>query len=151
MSQSVNRIHPAQRIFSAEHPLVVCLSLEFVEGDSERLAVAMTAPDAFLVDHETGEMHSGLATLLLDTVMGGLVLGAIEVMQPIATTGLTTQHLRRPRRGEKLLCKAHCEGIHSDMAHISGQVLSADTGEVLSTAIGLFMIGTRSKPLGMRV
>ncbi len=151
MSQSVNRIHPAQRFFSAAHPLVVCLSLRFLEGDHEKLSVAVTAPDAFLVDDQSGEMHSGLSTLLLDTVMGGLVLGAIEVLQPIATTGLTTQHLRRPRRGEELLCKAHCEGIHSDMAHITGQVIAADTGEVLSTATGLFMIGTRSKPLGMRV
>lgn len=151
MPHSVKQVHPAQRFFSAEHPLNSHLSLRFLEGDRESLSVALTAPDAFLVDSLSGEIHSGLATLVLDTVMGGLVLAAIEVLQPIATTGLTTQHLRRPRRGEELLCNARCEGIHSDMAHISGQVIAAETGEVLSTATGLFMIGTRSKPLGTRV
>jgi hypothetical protein len=59
--------------------------------------------------------------------------------------------MRRPRIGEKLVCKASCEGFHNDIAHITGLLANSETGEVLATAAGTFMIGTRAKPLGTRL
>jgi len=79
------------------------------------------------------------------------VLGQIKMLQPIATVGLTVQHMRRAVRGEKLVCVGHMEGIHHDMAYLSGHLKTAEAGEVLSTATGTFMIGTRAKPLGARL
>jgi acyl-coenzyme A thioesterase PaaI-like protein len=141
--------HPAERFFSSAHPLSTYLSVTFEGVENGVLTVSFTAPPQFVVDGET--IHSGLATLILDTAMGGAVMGSLDKIQPIATTGLTVQHMRRPRSGERLRCKARVEGIHSEMAHVSGSLLAGDSGEILSTATGTFMIGTRAKPLGVRV
>ena len=77
-------------------------------------------------------------------------MGWLDVIRPIATTGLTVQHLRRAKAGDNLICRVSKVGIHADIAHVTGQLLTAD-GEVLSIATGTFMTGTRAKPLGVRV
>lgn len=143
--------HPIELFFSSQHPISRHLGVRVLAVEDRTLSVAVEAGDCFLADAETGEMHSGLASLVLDTVFGGAVMGTLDRLQPIATIGLTTQHLRRPARGEGLVCRARMQGIHDDVAHVTGHLESAATGEVLSTATGSFMIGTRSKPLGVRL
>ncbi|MFZ1815523.1 MAG: hypothetical protein WBO55_17175 [Rhizobiaceae bacterium] len=143
--------HPAELFFSSEHPISSYLNVKLVSASHTELVMSVVAPDSFVIDVQTGELHSGFATLMLDTVMGGTVFGGLEVMQPIATAGLTAQHMRRPRRGEQLLCIAQLQGIHRDMAHMNGKLVTGDQKEILSTATGTFMIGTRAKPLGARV
>ena len=142
--------HPIEQYFSFKHPLTEYLPMEYVGLSDGVLTMKVDVPEHFVADPATGAVHSGFATLVLDTVLGGAVLGHIKLSQPIATVGLTTQHMRRAIRGEKLTCRARLEGVHRDMAHMSGH-LSASNGETLSTATGTFMIGTRAKPLGARL
>lgn len=143
--------HPAEIFFSSNHPISSYLNLRFMGVEDHVMTAGFEVPEDFVVDHASGTVHSGLATLVLDTVLGGAVMGELDRLQPIATVGLTTQHMRRAMLGETLLCKARFEGIHQDMAHMSGKLVTAATGEILSTATGTFMIGTRSKPLGARL
>lgn len=142
---------PVERFFNSNHPANATLKVRYLGFAECVLSVEIEASSDFVTDEATGALHSGFATLALDSVMGGAVLASLTDIKPFATAGLTVQHMRRPTAGERLVCKARCEGIHSDMAHMSGQLLNADSGEVLSTAAGTFMIGTRSKPLGSRV
>lgn len=144
-------MHPAERFFSAAHPLNSYLQIDFVDATDDIVTVEMEAPDCFDEGSGGGRTHSGLATLILDTVMGSAAMGSLPQIMPIATAGLTTQHMRHAVKGEKLRCTAKLEGIHADMAHMSGKLYSADTQEILSLATGTFMIGTRSKPLGARL
>ncbi len=142
--------HPIEQYFSFKHPLTEYLPMEFVGLEDGVLTMNVDVPEHFIADPATDAVHSGFATLVLDTVLGGAVLGHIKLSQPIATVGLTTQHMRRAIKGEKLVCRARLEGVHRDMAHMSGQLSTID-GETLSTATGTFMIGTRAKPLGARL
>ncbi len=78
--------------------------------------------------------------------MGGAVMGALGNLQPIATINLTTQHLERPVLGDKILCTAHVQRIENQVAVVSGTVTRSQNNEILASAIGSFMIGTRSTP-----
>ena len=144
-------MHPAERFFSAQHPINAYLKVRFVGVDETTLSVELEAPEAFVVDPSTREVHSGLATLVLDTVMGGAAMGTMKVIRPIATTGLTVQHLRRAKAGEALVCKAVKVGEHSQIAHMTGELRSRENGDILTTATGTFMLGTRARPLGARL
>lgn len=143
--------HPAEIFFSSKHPITTFLKMQFAGVDDDVLTVELEAPAGFGDGGDAGRTHSGLAALVLDTVMGGAVLGKLEEIVPIATAGLTTQHMRRAKVGEKLRCIARYQGTHADMAHMTGELTSSETGELLSIATGSFMIGTRSVPLGPRV
>lgn len=140
----------AELFFSARHPIIALLRVRLVAMRERWVEVTLEGSAKFVADPASGRLHSGFATLALDMVMGGAVMGSLEKIQPIATAGLTAQHMRRPQVGEKLVCRASCDGIVHDVAHVSAQLLAAKTGEVLSTATGSFMIGTRAKPLGDR-
>ncbi len=144
-------MHPAERFFSSGHPISSFLTIRGYETDRGRVTVYFDAPAAFVAGADGKTLHSGLATLILDSVLGGAVMGALEKIQPIATVGLTTQHMRRPVMGEKLACSANVEGFHQGVAHVTGRLVSEADGQTLSTATGTFMIGTRATPLGERV
>jgi acyl-coenzyme A thioesterase PaaI-like protein len=144
-------MHPAERFFSSGHPLSSYLTIRSYDADGGKVTIHFDAPAAFVSGSDGRTLHSSLATLVLDTVLGGAVMGSLDKIQPIATVGLTTQHMRRPVAGEKLACSAFVEGIHADMAHVTGRLVSQADGQTLSTATGTFMIGTRATPIGERV
>jgi acyl-coenzyme A thioesterase PaaI-like protein len=144
-------MHPIERFFSSGHPLSSYLQIRRYDAEGGNVTVHFEAPPAFIAGADGKTLHSGLATLILDSVLGGAVMGALEKIQPIATVGLTTQHMRRPVVGEKLRCSAHVEGFHQGVAHVTGRLVSEADGQTLSTATGTFMIGTRATPIGERV
>lgn len=147
----MSQLHPLQRFFHSGHPISQFLKIDFEKAEGRTVSVLAEASEAFVSDPASGTIHSGFATLILDSVMGGSVMAQLDPIRPIATAGLTTQHLRRPQKGEMLRCEVVFQGIHADMAHMNGCITNADTDEILSTATGTFMIGTRAKPLGARL
>lgn len=143
--------HPAALFFSANHPISRYLEIKFVGVKDQVLTASLAGSPAFVEDPSTGRLHGGFATLVLDTVMGGTVMGEIGEVHPIATVGLTTRHRRRPLVGEKLVCHSKFEGQHDQIAHLSASIIAEESGEILSSATAIFMLGTRAEPLGSRV
>jgi len=139
--------HPATIFFSPAHPLLSIIHFEFIETEPDYLAVQFTAGREFVHQKDSGTLHSGFNTLILDSVMGGSVMGYLEKLQPIATVKLTTQHSRRARVDELIICSAKVECIEDKIAVVSGQVKSVENNQILASAIGSFMIGTRAIPL----
>jgi acyl-coenzyme A thioesterase PaaI-like protein len=145
----MDKPHPARIFFSPAHPLSAHVPMRFADCSERTLTVEVRAPEAFRADGGTPQLHSGFATIVLDTVMGGSVFGSIEKLQPIATVGLNVQHRRRPLAGEELVCQADVVGVHDEIAHVRGTLATAQ-GETLAIAVGTFMIGTRSTPIGSK-
>ena len=139
--------HPAQILFTEKHPLTAALGMEFFpEGDFD-LRVELLAPDSFLGEDEL-HLHTGFSTLLLDTVLGSCAIGNLRKMQPIATIKLTCNHLCKPKAGEALICRAVWNGEQHSISYVSGDIREKASGNLLSSAIGTFMVGTSSRPLG---
>lgn len=136
-------VHPIELFFSKAHPISSYLDVAFEGAEGGTVRVRVTGSPSFIRDNRTGELHSGFATLVLDSIMGGSVMGVLEILQPIATVGLSVNHLRRANSGETVLGKAVCTGVHGDLAYVTGELVSADHGDVLAIATGTFMIGTR--------
>ncbi len=109
----MDHVTPSERFFTSQHPANETLKLRYCGISDGVLSVEMEASPDFVADEASGHLHTGFATLALDTVMGGAVLASLDKIQPFATAGLTAQHMRRPVRGEKLICRARCEGIYA--------------------------------------
>lgn len=137
--------HPAQILFSAEHPLTKSLDIKF-QGVVERtLSVTVSAPESF-ADLDGTHVHTGFNTLLLDTVMGSCVLGEMAELKTIATIKLTCNHLKQMKVGDAIICEAHFDGEENEIAYVTGRIFAGTKKELIATAIGTFMIGTTSKP-----
>ena len=140
-------IHPAKIFFSSAHPLFSIFDVEFIEAKPRLLVMKFVAAREFVDRVETGQLHSGFCTLILDSVMGGSVMGSLDKLQSIATINLSTQHSHRAVLDEAIVCSATVERIEDHVAVVSGKVVRQQSQEVLANAVGSFMIGTTTKPL----
>ena len=122
------------------------LKLKFNPVVDHVLKIKLEAPRAFS-DSNPELVHTGLNTLLLDTVMGACVLGELKKPQPIATVKLSCNHLTMARIGEELVCSARYDGEENEIAYVTGEIRTIEDSRLLSSAIGTFMIGTAAKPL----
>jgi len=139
--------HPATIFFSSEHPLFSLFDVEFVETQPTLLSMKFVAQQEFVDCGTTKKLHSGYCSLILDSVMGGAVMGSLDKIQPIATVNFSIQHIRRPVLGEILLCSAKVMGLENQIAVVNGTVSCVKTDQILASAVGSFMIGTRAQPL----
>jgi len=139
--------HPAQVLFTSQHPLTANFDLKFISSNDQVLVVTITTPQDFATANSE-DAHTGFSTLMLDTVMGSSVFGEMKTMQPIATIKLTTDHIRQAKIGEKIVCTARFDGEIEEIAYVSAEIRSQADDNLIATALGTFMIGTRNRPLG---
>ncbi|MGB7285414.1 MAG: PaaI family thioesterase [Salaquimonas sp.] len=135
-------LHPIQMFFSSHHPLASKVNASFEGSVGGKVLIEIEALDSFIRDEKTRILHSGFATIILDSIMGGAVMGMLTKVQPIATIGLSMHHLRKPVAGEHISGHAHCTAIYNDVAYVTGE-LHDQNGEAIAIANGTFMIGTR--------
>ena len=140
-------LHPAQLLFTEKHPLTAELDMSFRQVKDSTLEVTLLAPESF-ADRDGIHVHSGFNSLLLDTVMGSCAIGELKAPTPIATIKLTCSHMRKIRVGEHVSCQATWDGEEHSVAFVRGEIRTGDDLLMVSHAIGTFMIGTTSKPLG---
>jgi len=144
------QMHPIEYFFSENHPMSQYVKCNFTGSIGGKIEFATEAPAAFVRSPETGELHSGFASVVLDTIMGGAVMGVLTKVQHIATIGMTIHHRKRPIAGQSLSGSAHCRGVHNDIAFVTSELKSADD-EILAFASGTFMIGTTATSIRNRV
>lgn len=139
----MNDMHPIQMFFSSHHPLASKVNATFEGSEGGIVFVQIQGADGLVYDGKTNRVHSGFATIVLDSIMGGAVMGSLEQLMPIATIGLSMHHMRRAIAGEKITGKAECTQIYKDVAYVTGE-LTGENGDPLAIASGTFMIGTRA-------
>jgi acyl-coenzyme A thioesterase PaaI-like protein len=135
-------LHPIELFFSSSHPLSAKLEASFEGSRGGLVKIRILSPEIFRSDTQTRSLHSGFATIVLDSIMGGAVMGTLTQVMPIATVGLSIHHLRRPQAGETLTGEAFCTGLYNDLAYVTGE-LSGEDGAKVAIASGTFMLGTR--------
>lgn len=129
-----------RKTFENEHPLFAALHprpLRFGRGE---VAVEMTPTETFI---DNGAIHSGLMTIILDTMLGIVTWTMLDEFIPLATINLQTDTYDHAMPGQKIICEALCEGIADDVSITRGKATSED-GSLIATAAGTFMVGTRS-------
>ena len=141
-----NAQHPAEFLFSEQHPLTASMKMKFIPIGENGLRVELNAPESF-ADQGGSQTHTGFATLLLDTVLGSCAIGKLEQMKPIATIKLTCNHLNKIPVRDPIYCLAEWKGEEKSVSYVTGEVRQQSDDKVLSTAIGTFMVGTASSPL----
>jgi len=108
-------------MMTSGHPMSVYLEAVEIEPTNDLSVQCRTvAPSSFVRDTQSGLVHTGFATLLLDTLMGASIYEVLQTAQPVATVGLSINHLRRPQRGEMIRASAWCIGVHGDIAYVEG-------------------------------
>jgi uncharacterized protein (TIGR00369 family) len=97
-----------------------------------------------LVGHpETGVLHGGAITALLDATCGAAVFAALPEIKPIATLDLRIDYLRPADAGRDVVARAHCYKVTRNVAFVRAMAFHDDENDPIAAAAGTFMLGTK--------
>lgn len=136
------------RAFSANVPHNAALGLELVEFDRSSGVAAMRLPYSpqLVGNPETGVLHGGAITALVDATCGAAVFLSMQPFRPIATLDLRIDHLASVPPNEAVSCRAYCIKVTRHVAFARAVAFLADENDPVATAAATFMIfgGDRS-------
>lgn len=99
-------------------------------------------------DPETGVLHGGVITALLDGCSGAAVFASLPRMQPIATLDLRIDYLGPAEVGRDVRAFATCHHLTRNVAFARAIAFHDDEGKPIATAAATFMLGTRATGAG---
>lgn len=89
---------------------------------------------------ETGVVHGGVISTLLDTVSGLVAMSALPPATPIATLDLRIDYLKPARPGEAIIGEADCFRVTSSVAFVRGMAHHGDAADPIAHSMGTFMM-----------
>ena len=108
------------RQFLGSLPHFAALEMELLEMDVGYCRMQMPYHAAIVGDPDTGCVHGGVVTTLLDSVGGLCVIAQLQRMQPVATLDLRIDYLKPATPRSHLLAEARVERMTRTVAFVSG-------------------------------
>ncbi|MBP6630486.1 MAG: hotdog fold thioesterase [Kofleriaceae bacterium] len=131
------------RLFAENVPFNRALGLEILELSEAGALFRLPYHPQLVGNPETGVLHGGVITSLLDACSGSAVFAALPRLVPIATLDLRIDYLRPADPGQAVTARAHCYKVTRNVAFVRAHAFHADEADLIATAAGTFMIGTK--------
>ena len=127
------------------HSREIGMRLHSAEGS---VAVLSVPYDERLVgDPETGVLHGGVITALLDTACGTAVMAGPEKLSAVATLDLRIDYMRPATKGLAVICRAECYRMTRSVGFARAVAYHDDPADPVASAAGAFML---ERPKGDR-
>jgi len=99
-------------------------------------------------DPDTGIIHGGVITSLLDNLAGMAVVSALDEFKSTATLDLRIDYMRPAQKGRAIIGKAECYHVTRTVAFIHASAFNEGSDKIIATASGAFALNTPSKWTG---
>jgi len=143
-AEAASRSVQLSRTFVDHIPYNRALGLKALEVD-RATALFLLPYDAKLVGNpDTGVLHGGAITGLVDACCGAAVFAALTEWGSIATLDLRIDYLRGGDPGRDIKCRAHCYRITRNVAFTRAVAYHDDENDPIATSMGTFMLGTKA-------
>ncbi len=131
------------RGFSANVPHNKALGMEILEI-SPREALFKLPYDVKLVGNpDTGVIHGGAITALLDGASGAAVFASLVDFVPIATLDLRIDYLRPAEAEHAVHARATCYKMTRNVAFTRAVAYHEDPDDPIAHSVGTFMVSTK--------
>ena len=136
---------PEQRLPS---PHGEALGLTVVEQGVGRAVVTVPYSPELAGDPETGVIHGGVLTTMLDNASGMSVRSAEEMGgdTAIATLDLRIDYMRAATPGLPITAEAECYKRTKNIAFVRGTAYQSDKNDPVATSVATFMLRTPNQP-----
>jgi uncharacterized protein (TIGR00369 family) len=124
------------------------LGLELVELGEATTTFRLKYDAKLIGNLETGTLHGGAITTLLDSCCGSAVFQALPEPTQVATLDLRIDYLRPGDAGRDVLARATCYKVTRNVAFVRALAYHDDENDPIASANGTFMIAPRTARKG---
>ena len=126
------------RQFTEALPHCRALGMEMLSlGDGEAV-IAMEYDERFVGDPQTGVIHGGAVSALMDTCCGASVMSHARAPSITATIDLRIDYMRPATPGQRITARATCYNVTRSVAFVRAVATDEDTRRPVATATGTF-------------
>jgi uncharacterized protein (TIGR00369 family) len=116
------------------------LGMVFDEFGNGRAVLSMAYRDDLIGDPDTGVIHGGVVSALMDTCSGAAVLSHPTAPISTATIDLRIDYMRPATPGQRLTAIAECYNVTRSVAFVRATTLDEDPDRPVATATGTFTL-----------
>jgi uncharacterized protein (TIGR00369 family) len=138
----VARLAAMSRHFHQVVPHNRALGLETIELTDGEARMRLPYSAELVGNPDTGVLHGGAITSLMDACCGAAVFMKLSMPVPIATLDLRIDYLRPADPGREVLAHATCFRLTRNVAFVRGIAYHDDEADPVAAAAGAFMLGT---------
>jgi len=113
---------------------------EVLELSPERARLRVPYGPDLVGDPDTGVVHGGVITGMLDHTCGMAVSAALKNPMPIATLDLRIDYMKPAKPGEDLVAEAECVKVGHEIAFVRGLAHQGSRDQPIALCTGAFML-----------
>ena len=131
----------------AQTAYIAGLKGEVVEVGPGRAKLRVPYGPDLVGDPDTGIVHGGVVTGMLDHTCGVSVSAALGKPMPIATLDLRIDYMKPAKPGEDLFAEAECVKVGREIAFVRGLAHQGSRDAPIALCTGAFMIIRSGQPV----
>ena len=132
-------------------PHAAAIGMRLVHYEDGACRVRVPYAEHLVGDPDSGVLHGGVLTAVLDNASGMAVPRADlpEAQKAIATLDLRIDYMRPARPGEDLLVDAECYQLTRSIAFVRARAFQSSDDRTVASSVATFMLGAnRAAPAG---
>lgn len=122
------------------------LGMEVLEITRSNARFKLVYSEKLVGNPDTGVLHGGAITALLDACSGASVFAALTEWSPIATLDLRIDYLRAAEPHRDVLAHATCYRVARHVAFTRAVAYHDDEADPIASSVGTFMLSTKPGP-----
>ncbi|MBF5041725.1 PaaI family thioesterase [Aggregicoccus sp. 17bor-14] len=127
-------------LYEAHIPHNRALGLRVVDAGTGEAWVKLPYDAKLVGNPETGVLHGGCITTLIDVACGAAVMLKLTRMVRIATLDLRIDYLRPARPGQDVVAHAECYKLTHNVAFVRALASHGDGNDPIASAQGTFIL-----------
>ncbi len=129
------------QLLVAHIPHAQAIGLTVVEARPDEAWVKVPYSEALVGNPETGVVHGGVITTLLDNAGGTAVILALDEPRSIATLDLRIDYMRPATPGRDIVGYCRCYKVTRNVAFARGVAYHDTVDDPIATMVATFMLG----------
>lgn len=134
--------------YASHTPMGAKIGLHYLAIGEARIGTGLAYDARLIGNAQSGVLHGGVVTALIDETAGGAIVNATGAAQAVATVDLRIDYMRPAEPHMPLYCLAHCYRTTRRIAFFRAEAFHTPERPV-AIGTGTFMLGANQTKPGL--